>query len=317
MTSVPKKSTYQVIHDLPDSVSESQKDSAVQAYFHPGENNQYSQRPDTLGLPGQRRESKQEVLLKGSVGKPQSYADSLAVSHRQTSTVVAEPAPYLPRTDNMVSGLLLAGVVVGLVSLAASWPFVVRMAKNFFFGENERTTTVPDTSSELRHQGLLVAVTAVLVAIAVYCYYMVWSHGEFFIGARHQLLGICLAVVVAYFLTKALLYQFVNWVFFERKKILQWNKSALFLTAMEGVVLAPFVLMLIYGNVPVQTMLVIIVIVAILVKVLTFYKCYLIFFRRIGAFLQIILYFCALEMIPLVITAGLLETINNYLKINF
>lgn len=36
-----------------------------------------------------------------------------------------------------------------------------------------------------------------------------------------------------------------------------------------------------------------------LVKLLSFYKCYVIFFRQNGIFLQIILYFCALEIVPL------------------
>ena len=56
-----KKSTYQIISELPQDATEWQKDSAVQAYFHPGENNHYSDQPDTLGLPGQRADESQLV----------------------------------------------------------------------------------------------------------------------------------------------------------------------------------------------------------------------------------------------------------------
>ena len=49
-----KKSTAQVLAELPDSATPWQQDSAVQAYFQPGQDIRYSEQPDTLGLPGQR-----------------------------------------------------------------------------------------------------------------------------------------------------------------------------------------------------------------------------------------------------------------------
>ena len=52
-------------------------------------------------------------------------------------------------------------------------------------------------------------------------------------------------------------------------------------------------------------------------KILSFYKTYLIFFRKKGPFLQIFLYFCALEIVPLFALWGVLTIVANYLKINF
>ncbi len=46
-------------------------------------------------------------------------------------------------------------------------------------------------------------------------------------------------------------------------------------------------------------------------------KAYIIFFRRNGVFLQIFLYFCALEVVPLFALWGGLVLISHYLKINF
>ncbi len=53
------------------------------------------------------------------------------------------------------------------------------------------------------------------------------------------------------------------------------------------------------------------------VKMLAFYKSYSIFFKRMGASLQIILYFCALELMPLMVLWGVLFITDNYLIINF
>ncbi len=313
------KSTYQILQELPDSATPWQQDSAVQAYFRPGENNRYSERRDTLGLPGQRYERPPEQLPIDSLGHPVAYVDTLPVACRpETSAgMQAVPTPYRPGNDNLMSSVLMASVVMALVALAFSGQFVLRMAKNFFFAENTRTTAVPDTAVELRNQGLLVVFTCLMLTAVYYCYSMVGDAVSYRMLPRHALLAVDLAVIASYFLLKATVYQFVNWVFFDRKKNEQWNKSQLFLTAMEGLALAPVVLLLIFGDMTMRTALFLVVIVIFLVKMCTFYKCYLIFFQRFGAFLQIFLYFCALELIPLAGLVGLLEYFNYNLKIIF
>ena len=312
-----KKTTYQIISELPKDATEWQKDSAVQVYFHPGENNHYSDRPDTLGLPGQRADASR-ITGYGNMCRPDASAESL-FHHRTTTKIgVASPdAPYHAGSDRLVSTSLIIGLLVAIVAFTVSRGFVERQVKNFFYTENERTTTVADTTAELRNQLLLVAFTCIILAIAYYCYALFWNGNKYDVASNHQLIGIYLAAFVGYFLFKTILYQFVNWVFFDKKKIEQWNKSLLFLTAMEGLVAAPAVMLFVFGNLSLTACLIIVAIVAVLAKICTFYKCYLIFFQRFGAFLQIILYFCALELIPLVSLVEILETFNNNLKINF
>ena len=316
---LPTKSTYQILQQLPDSATPWQQDSAVQAYFRPGEHNRYSDRPDTLGLPGQRYERPSDVLAIDSLDHPVTYVDTLPVACRPgvKAGMMAVPTPYRPGHDNLMSSLLMASVVMALVALAFSGKFVVRMSKNFFFAENTRTTAVPDTAAELRNQGLLVLFTCLMLAVFYFSHSMASSSASLPLLSRHGLLAIDLGIIGGYFLLKAAVYQFVNWVFFDRKKIEQWNKALLFLTAMEGLALAPIVLLLIFGDLSMGNALVFVLIVVFLVKFLTFYKCYLIFFQRFGAFLQIFLYFCALELIPLAVLVGLLEFFNYNLKIFF
>jgi hypothetical protein len=57
--------------------------------------------------------------------------------------------------------------------------------------------------------------------------------------------------------------------------------------------------------------------VLIIVKIMTFYKCYIIFFRQNVVSLQIILYLCALEIVPLLALWKILDFTANSLKINF
>ena len=57
--------------------------------------------------------------------------------------------------------------------------------------------------------------------------------------------------------------------------------------------------------------------VIVIVKLLSFYKANIIFFRRKGLFLQSFLYFCALELMPLGALWGVMATMDRYLKQNF
>lgn len=120
-----------------------------------------------------------------------------------------------------------------------------------------------------------------------------------------------------YFLMKAILYCISGWVFFDKKKNVQWLKAYLFLISCEGVALFPMVMLLSYFDLSLQVAVIYTLVVLGIVKILSFYKTYLIFFKRNGVFLQIFLYFCALEVVPLFALWGGLILISHYLKINF
>ena len=94
-------------------------------------------------------------------------------------------------------------------------------------------------------------------------------------------------------------------------------KTKLFMSSMEGVVFLPAVLLQAYFDMTEKNVVIYFIIVLIIVKILTFFKCYVAFFRRNVVKLQIILYFCALEMVPLLAFWGALDFVTNSLKINF
>ena len=94
-------------------------------------------------------------------------------------------------------------------------------------------------------------------------------------------------------------------------------KVYLFLISIEGILLFPVVMLLAYFDLSMKNAVVYVAIVIFLAKILSFYKSYIIFFRRNGIFLQNFLYFCALEVIPLASLWGVLVILNSFLKVNF
>lgn len=81
----------------------------------------------------------------------------------------------------------------------------------------------------------------------------------------------------------------------------QWAKAWLFLTAIEGVLFFPALLLEVYFALSLQTAVIYGAILVIIVKLLSFYKCNTIFFKHNGGIVQNILYFCALELMPLLL----------------
>ncbi|MDE6689035.1 MAG: DUF4271 domain-containing protein, partial [Prevotella sp.] len=79
----------------------------------------------------------------------------------------------------------------------------------------------------------------------------------------------------------------------------------------------PLVLLLVYFNFDAEKALFCFVVILILNKLLTFYKCWSIFFRQNGGILQTFLYFCALEITPLLAFAGAWLAMTDFLKVNF
>ena len=310
---------YQVLRRLPKDATPAQQDSAIQATFQPKEIN-YSSRPDTLHLPGHDAgKSVKDVSLPKYYRENFFSADSLFHPELNGGRygVAGDPMPYSLRSDNVISILFLLCFIVGMIAFAKSRRFIVRQAKRFFYVPRSETSTVTETSTEVRFQFFLVLQTVLLLSLLQYFYTQRYIGNTFILSSEYQLIAIYFGMWTGYFVLKGLLYTFVNTVFFGARQNLQWLKALLFITAMEGVVMLPLGLLQVYFNMSIESVLTYFVIVLIFVKILTFYKCYITFFRRTGVFLQIILYFCALEIIPLAAMWGALVMMGNYLKINY
>ena len=308
----------QVLSWLPKNATPAQQDSMIRAHIKPSEIH-WSEMPDTLHLPGHEAgKSFRDVSL------PQYYRESFfskdSLFHPELKGgrlgVAGDPVPYTVAGDNFVTSLLLLCFVLACIAFSKSKHFIIRQAKAFFRTQREGTTVITETSSEVRFQLFFVVQTCLLVAIGYFIYSKV-SIGDTFIIEQNLVISIYAGCVMGYFLLKAFLYSLAGWVFFDKKKNEQWLKAYLFLLSCEGVLLFPAVMLLSYFDLSLQVAVIYTIIVLVLVKILSFYKSYLIFFKRNGIFLQIFLYFCAHEVVPLFALWGGLVLISHYLKINF
>ena len=230
--------------------------------------------------------------------------------------VAGDPVPYTIRGDSLLSTLLIISFVVLVVSIAQSRRFIARQTKNFFYLPHN-DADIRETSIEVRFQVFLIVLSCLLLAIITYQYATAYVADTFVIDSNLALVSIFFGVFLAYMLLKVLLYQAVNSVFFDHQTNLRWMKTQLFINAAEGVLLFPVTLLLVYFSLSLETALYYFGFLLLFVKILTFYKCWSIFFRQNGVYLQTFLYFCTLEIVPLLnLIGGILILIDN-LKLNF
>lgn len=309
----------QVLRWLPRDATPAQQDSAIQAHFQPDEI-RWSARPDTLHLPGH---DKGHNML--DVDIPQYYREGFfsndTLFHPELKGgrygVAGDPVPYAVHSDNFMTGLLLVSFLMALVAYASVKDFISRQLKSLFNMPYESGTDVAETATEMRFQGFLMFVTTLLFSLLFYFFTLHHIGDSFILKSQYYLILIYFGIIVVYFLLKVVLYTVVNLVFFDGKRNGHWLRTVLFLMTLEGVLLFPAVMVLAYFDFSIESVEIYFIIVLLSIKLLTFYKCYVIFFRRNVVELQIILYFCALEIVPALLLWGTLYVTASTLKINF
>ena len=309
----------QVLKWLPRDATPAQQDSAIQARFKPGEI-RWSEQPDTLHLPGHDRGHN---ML--DVDIPQYYREGFfskdTLFHPELrggrNGIAGDPVPYTIHADNLVTGLLLFCFIMIVIAFSSVKDFLLRQVKSFFYFSHEAASEMSETAVELRFQFFLVVLASLLISLLFYFYTLYYIGETYILRSPYYLILIYWGIMMVYYLLKAMLYTIVNWVLFDGKRNKQWIRSFLFISSAEGILMFPIMMMKGYFDIPIESAAIYVAIVLTIIKILTFYKCFIIFFSRIVVKLQIILYFCALEMVPLLFVWSILNATANMLKINF
>ena len=282
---------------------------------------------DSVGKAGQKTDS--SILLRSKKQKTFQLTDfkfaeegyfkgnkyfKLGRGNGHSDGVSGVPAPYAVSNDNVIAAILLGCFVMSMVAFSLSRNFIERQIKSFFRVSRSKESVI-EANEEVSYQTILIAQTSLLGSILYYFFMRDLGGGRLSNGSQLGAIGCFFGILIAYFLFKYLVYGFVNWVFFDRKNNGQWRRTQIFLSSLEGVLLFPIVLLQVYFSLSLHAALIYILFVILFIKMLAFYKSYTIFFKRMGASLQIILYFCALELMPLMVLWGVLFITDNYLII--
>lgn len=231
--------------------------------------------------------------------------------------IAGDPVPYSVRTDNVLTPVLILGILMLAFCVRRSSRFFAFQMKNFFHVVRSGSMLERESASEKRYLFYAEIYTALILALVFFFYAKEYISDTYVTYSEYTLMGIFLGSFLLYFLFEHMLQLAVNKVFFTPYQTSQWNTTKMMTTTWAGILLTPMLLLMTYFGLSVENSLIYTLSVIIFTKILLIYKCFQIFFRKKGAFLQIFLYFCTLEIIPPLILWGILVIIANYLKVNY
>ena len=225
------------------------------------------------------------------------------------------PLSYMTQKDDVLALLLLGCFFLSTHVLSHSRKFLLLLGKEFF-QSRERNSIFANTSSvEMRYVLLLILQTFVLVGVCLFNCLVQDRPSLIHQVDPHALLGFCVASCLLYFALKWLLYLALGWIFFDKQQVGNWLESYSTLLYYLGFSLFPITLLIVYFGLNLQFALVLGVFIFILVKILMLYKYIKLFCDKLYGCFLLILYFCALEIIPALLMCKGLSQLIEYLII--
>ncbi len=282
---VRPRTPYQAIRLLPHHASESEKDDIVRKYFEPVIVKP-SQRPDTLYIPGLK------VVLNGIPGTP---------------------VPYRLRSDVFVMSTLLLSFFVAMYILSRSMHVLQMQTKNFFFKRDRNQIFTLKSDNEMKNQFFIVLLACFLLSILFFNYTEMRMTTVFNQVSPYLLLGLDMGIFLLYYIVKYLGYMMVNWVFFPLQSRSQWMNAYNFIVLSKALCLLPVVLLVVYFDMPIHITLTLVGVIVGLFGLLVIFKAKQIFFGDIFGLCHLFLYFCTLELAPLLFLLKMLVIANEYL----
>ena len=270
-----------------------------------------SQNTDTLSL-----------LQQKQISPAKADSDSLQLADLHAVQEVdsgfeGTPISYSPRTDDAIALTLLACFFLSSIALARGKKFLSQQVKDFVLHRERTSIFDSSTAADVRYLLVLVLQTCVLSGITFLNYFHDTCPALMDHVSSLLLLGIYVGFCLAYFLLKWLLYMFLGWTFLIKiRQIYGWNRILRSYIMSDLPFFRSFFSWFIF-DLSLTNLVIIGSIILIFTKILMFYKWIKLFFHQFSGLFLLILYFCALEIVPcLLLYQGMIQ-MNNILLIKF
>ncbi|MBQ8501791.1 MAG: DUF4271 domain-containing protein [Bacteroides sp.] len=236
----------------------------------------------------------------------------LSLSTVWTVGIEGLPLSYLLQRDNGVTVVLLCCFLFSAFVLSRSRKFLLQLAKDFLLHRERTSIFTTSTSTDMRYLLLLILQTCILFGVCIYSVSIVLQPALLKHFSPVSLLGIYVAGTLLYLFLKWFSYSFLGWIFFDSSRTSLWMESYSTLLYYLGFALFPFVLAIVYFNLNLQATLVVGLLLVTFTKILMFYKWIKLFCNNLYGCFLLILYFCALEIVPgFLLYRGMMD-INDY-----
>lgn len=313
-------SVWRIAQSMPNATPQ-ELDSVIQARL-PERERHRSTRPDTLCIPGLEAKSTVTQLEDLPVCYKMNYFQNDTLLHPEIiirpSRFSATPLPYRLWRDNWITGTVLLCFFVMAFIIHLNGKLLFNRSRSFFFGSQHQNEPRAIRTS-IEDQSIIIMTFMLCLIGGLGFFEYTQYHLELFLGrlSPYILLGSYVGCWVVYFILKKLLYAFVNWIFFDKESHLLWRDTYTFLLMVESILMYGIIVIGVYFGMMPKNIFFAALSVIILIKSLLLYKTYQIFFREIHGSLHLFVYFCTLELVPLLAIARILMWITDLLIVKY
>lgn len=217
-----------------------------------------------------------------------------------------ELVPQLLRSNEGVTLVILYGFLITAYVLSQKRQMMIQGLRNLLSTRERNSIFFEQTAGEVSSKILLLLQTCLFSAVITISHFLKQDSNQ----PITLLLIVYTAVILLFYLLKWCLYRFVNWIFFDKNKNNLWTSSYFFLHSLLGILFLPAILFTVYCDFSHPTSVFFYLFMLILLNLLLIYKCFCIFFnKKYGAF-YLIMYFCTLEILPILLLWKGVDFIN-------
>ncbi|NCC09998.1 MAG: DUF4271 domain-containing protein [Bacteroidia bacterium] len=225
------------------------------------------------------------------------------------------PIPYSTRTDNFIAAILLGCFILTAFILSRGKKRLSQQIKELVSHRKRNNLFDSSSSSDLRYSLLLIVQTCILGGILYLDYFINKSPQITTDSSPHLLLGLYTLACMSYIFIKWLLYNFLGWIFLNKETTRDVLSSYATIVYYFGFGLFALTLFTVYFDLSLNDLTLYGVGLIILAKILTLYKWIKFFFNTFHGLILLILYFCALEIVPYLLLYQGLSQMNHILLI--
>lgn len=206
-----------------------------------------------------------------------------------------------PKNDIFVVVAIMLCTMLTTIAIANAKDVLWKQIKEF--STNRDVSSIFETASIENSSYLSLLTTQFFLSSGIISFYLLYyTNSDLVVKySSWQIILFVGAIFLIYFITKVTIYSYIGWIFFRGNVIDTWFKSYYTIIHALSIFLLPFLFATIYLNLSVNTVLFISSALLLLSKVLILYKLFNLFFKNIYTTLPLFLYFCALEIVPLLL----------------
>lgn len=224
------------------------------------------------------------------------------------------PLAYAVNRDDAVMALIFVCFLLMVLLLTTSRQYLSTILHRFLFPSTSIAKQVKVHTPAETYTPLFLSLSlCILDGILLFAFLLSRYDAEVGVWPAGVILGVSIALFVAFHLLRWALYVFTNWVFFRRSDIRMWNSGFSFILTVESVAFMLVTVCCINTACDVDLCFKLVLITYALTRLLLFYHTFRVFFKKIYGILHLFAYLCTLEMIPLLGLWKILQVFSAYL----